>query len=60
MSWVCEFVSACTNQSDWYHMQASPWWKPSRRDFLVAGLGSIIGGGAMFVYDTCELLVLGQ
>ncbi|PNH12373.1 hypothetical protein TSOC_000669, partial [Tetrabaena socialis] len=31
---------------------AAPWYKPSRRDFIVAGLGSIIGGAAMYVYDT--------
>ena len=30
----------------------SPWFKPSRRDFIVAGIGSIFGGGAMFIYDS--------
>eukprot|EP00798_Chlamydomonas_sp_ICE-L_P029808 gene29808-biopygen5547 len=33
----------------------SAWWKPSRRDLAVAGIGSIIGGGAMFAYDTAMI-----
>ena len=28
-------------------------FSPSRRDFVAAGIGSLIGGGAMFFYDTC-------
>ncbi|WIA37775.1 hypothetical protein OEZ86_014645 [Tetradesmus obliquus] len=28
------------------------WPKPNRRDLIAAGVGSLIGGAAMFVYDT--------
>ncbi|KAJ9527433.1 hypothetical protein QJQ45_025704 [Haematococcus lacustris] len=31
---------------------SAPWYKPSRRDFIMAGIGSLFGGGAMYVYDT--------
>ena len=34
------------------HAVQSPWFQPTRRDFIVAGLGSLIGGAAMFAYDT--------
>lgn len=28
------------------------WPKPSRRDLIAAGVGSLIGGAAMYIYDT--------
>lgn len=30
-------------------------FKASKRDFIIAGLGAVLGGGAMYFYDTCEL-----
>lgn len=30
------------------------WPQPSRRDLIAAGVGSVIGGAAMFIYDTRE------
>eukprot|EP00955_Chlamydomonas_euryale_P081667 363611-Chlamydomonas_euryale.AAC.8 len=49
--WLCQFTPPTTLPT---HAMQAPWWRPNRRDFVVAGIGSIFGGAAMFVYDTCE------
>lgn len=41
--------------SIWHgYLQAQPWYKPNRRDFVVSGIGALFGGAAMYLYDTCE------
>ncbi|MEW5303133.1 MAG: hypothetical protein WDW36_005855 [Sanguina aurantia] len=35
-------------------------FKASKRDFVIAGLGAILGGGAMYFYDTYEINALNE